>query len=155
MKNLIDLQANVASSVAALTETVGVKSQVTWEHPDVAGHFVKVELGYGGVSATRGNVGVGIAFDNLWGLLSTKEPGLLPVLPNVAAAPPNGAAPQSVTLSCSQANANIHFTLNGDEPTANSNVASGAVAVGAALTLKAKAFKANWQGSNTMSFVYT
>jgi hypothetical protein len=63
-------------------------------------------------------------------------------------------APQHITLSCTTLYASIHYTIDGSEPTENSPVCNSDVSVDKTLTLKAKAFRDNWQPSETVTRHY-
>jgi hypothetical protein len=62
---------------------------------------------------------------------------------------------QNVTISCATEGATIYYTINGAEPTETSIEYSGPVAINATTNLKAKAFKTNWDPSDTASGAYT
>lgn len=61
---------------------------------------------------------------------------------------------QEVTLSCSTAGAEIHYTTNGDEPTASSSVYSSPIKVETTTTIKMVAIKGDDQ-SDIVSATYT
>jgi Chitobiase/beta-hexosaminidase C-terminal domain len=137
------------------TETYGILNSVLWEHPDKPGWFIMATFGYGGVKFKRDTEEIAISFNELFALMTGKDPALLPVLPIVTADHPAGAHPQTVALSCTQAGVQIRYTTNGTEPTSASTLYAGPLTISAAETLKAKAFKTNWQPSLTASFTYT
>jgi hypothetical protein len=62
---------------------------------------------------------------------------------------------QSVSISCSTADAVIHYTNNGNDPTESSAVYSSGISVSSTTTIKAKAYKAGWTASNTATATYT
>ncbi len=62
---------------------------------------------------------------------------------------------QSVELSSSTLGAVIHYTTDSSAPSENSEVYSKAVPVPYSMTVKAKAFKKDWNASNTASGNYT
>jgi hypothetical protein len=62
---------------------------------------------------------------------------------------------QNVSISTTTADASIYFTTNGDEPTESSTLYTTPVSVAVSTTLKAKAFKAGMDPSNTATAVYT
>lgn len=64
-------------------------------------------------------------------------------------------AAQSVTISCATAGATIHYTTNGDTPTAASPVYTGAITVAATATIKAYAIKEGLADSPVTTGVYT
>jgi len=71
---------------------------------------------------------------------------------------PSGGAYESgktVTITTTTAGAEIHYTTNGDEPTASDPVAAGPVTLVRTCTLKAKAFKTDWVTSQTTTGSYT
>ncbi len=61
----------------------------------------------------------------------------------------------SVTLSCTTSGATIRYTTNGTNPTEISTAYSSAIAVSKTTTIKAKAFKADWNSSETTTGIYT
>ena len=62
---------------------------------------------------------------------------------------------QNVTISCETTGATIHYTTNGDEPTASSPAYSSAIEVGESMTIKAIAVKEGLDDSNVASAAYT
>ena len=60
-----------------------------------------------------------------------------------------------VTLSTATSDATIYYTTDGTEPTASSNVYSGAITINEAVTIKAIAVKAGYVDSTAASFAYT
>ena len=74
------------------------------------------------------------------------KPGLVsrPVL-----VPPSGSSSETtaVTMQCGTVGAAIYFTMDGSEPTENSTVYRKAVRVPPGTTLKARAFRAEWEAS--------
>jgi len=62
---------------------------------------------------------------------------------------------QSVALSTTTAGALIRYTLDGNDPTWSSPIYKGPVTVDATLTLKAKAYKADWVPSSVTAASYT
>jgi methionine-rich copper-binding protein CopC len=62
---------------------------------------------------------------------------------------------QSVTISCSTDGATIHYTTNGDTPTAGSPTYTGAIAVDATKTIKAIAVKDGMTNSGVATAEYT
>ncbi|HET7294697.1 MAG TPA: chitobiase/beta-hexosaminidase C-terminal domain-containing protein [Vicinamibacteria bacterium] len=62
---------------------------------------------------------------------------------------------QNVTLASLTSGATIRYTTDGSDPTGGSTQYSSAVAVGASLTLKARAFKSGMPDSNVDSRIYT
>ncbi|WP_320128428.1 chitobiase/beta-hexosaminidase C-terminal domain-containing protein [uncultured Sphaerochaeta sp.] len=62
---------------------------------------------------------------------------------------------QQVTLSCSTANAVIHYTIDGSEPTVASSVYTGAFTVMGTTTVKALAVKTNLINSSVATVTYT
>jgi hypothetical protein len=75
-----------------------------------------------------------------------------------AATPPGGsyAAAQSVELECSTLEADIYYTLDGTDPTEESDLYSGAITIpaGATIVIKAKAFRYGWYDSAVMTETY-
>ena len=59
------------------------------------------------------------------------------------------------TLACADNDAEIHYTLDGSEPTITSPFYIVPVPLTATTTVKAKAFKTNWLASETATAVYT
>ena len=83
-----------------------------------------------------------------------------PVTPEVAApvfTPVAGNYADSVTfsLACATEGAEIRYTTDGTEPTETSLLYSAPITLTATTTVKAKAFKANWLASETVTAVYT
>jgi hypothetical protein len=75
-----------------------------------------------------------------------------------AIAPAAGAAPQAVTITCGTAGAAIYYTLDGSHPHAGNALAvlyAGPVNVVAAGTLRARAFKDGYVGSNASAADFT
>lgn len=64
-------------------------------------------------------------------------------------------AAQNVTLTSATENAVIRYTTDGSEPTASSQVYTGAIRVNSTTTIKAKAFKEGLTASATVTAVYT
>lgn len=62
---------------------------------------------------------------------------------------------QNVTISTTTADASIHYTTNGDEPTELSTPYTVPVEISSTTTLKAKAYKAGMDPSATATAVYT
>gem|GEM_PF-2469232 len=106
------------------------------------------------------NVGNGISVDsdiaidqndNLYAVNTAMSPGhsifyasRYIVEPQTPAASPAGgsySSSQTISLSCSTADAVIRYTLDGSTPTASSTLYSSPISVSQSLTLKAKAFK--------------
>lgn len=63
--------------------------------------------------------------------------------------------PQNVTLSCGTEDAVIRYTLDGSQPTANSQIYTGAINITETTTIKAKAYKEGMSDSTIVSAVYT
>jgi len=62
---------------------------------------------------------------------------------------------QSVTLSCATTGASMHYTTNGNTPTASSTTYSGAISISSTTTLKAIAVKSGMNNSGIFSATYT
>ncbi|MDM8539035.1 chitobiase/beta-hexosaminidase C-terminal domain-containing protein, partial [Desulfobacterales bacterium HSG17] len=62
---------------------------------------------------------------------------------------------QTVTISCTTADAEIRYTTDSSEPTEISALYSAPISISTTTTLKAKAFKTNWTSSETTSGLYT
>jgi Leucine-rich repeat (LRR) protein len=62
---------------------------------------------------------------------------------------------QNVSLSCSTADAIIHYTTDGSEPTESSTAYLSAISVSSTTTLKAKAYRIGWASSGTAAATYT
>lgn len=62
--------------------------------------------------------------------------------------------PQSVSITCGTTGAAIRYTVDGTEPTATSILYSSPFSVLADTTVKAKAFKTDWQDSASSSIAY-
>ncbi len=71
--------------------------------------------------------------------------------------PVAGTYADSVTfsLSCATENAVVRYTTDGSEPTETSTAYSTPIALTATTTVKAKAFKTDWQASETATAVYS
>ncbi len=63
-------------------------------------------------------------------------------------------AAQTVTLSCSTADARIYYTLDGSTPVLNSSLYSQPITINSSATLKVRAFKTDWEPSAVDSAVY-
>ena len=62
---------------------------------------------------------------------------------------------QSVSISCATSGASISYTTNGTDPSESSALYSSAVSISGTTTLKAKAFKTNFNPSSSATAVYT
>ena len=62
---------------------------------------------------------------------------------------------QSVTISCATEDVNIFYTLDGTEPTDESDLYSGAITISETATLKAIAYNADGESSEVTSATYT
>ncbi|MDD2230342.1 MAG: chitobiase/beta-hexosaminidase C-terminal domain-containing protein [Candidatus Cloacimonetes bacterium] len=62
---------------------------------------------------------------------------------------------QVVTITCTTDDASIYYTTNGTDPTESSTRYSSAISIKSTTTLKAKAFKAGYKPSSTLSAAYT
>ena len=60
-----------------------------------------------------------------------------------------------VTMACATADAQIRYTTDGTEPTAAATLYAAPITLTANTTLKAKAFKTNWNTSETVTATYT
>jgi len=56
--------------------------------------------------------------------------------------------PQSVSISCATEGAVIHYTTNGTAPTSSSTLYEGEIEINSNTTLKARAFKEDWNDSD-------
>jgi alpha-tubulin suppressor-like RCC1 family protein len=65
------------------------------------------------------------------------------------------STPQTPAMSTGTSGATIRYTTDGSEPTETSAATPPAPSVDASLTLKAKAFKAGWTASDTVTRTYT
>ncbi|MDR2156357.1 MAG: chitobiase/beta-hexosaminidase C-terminal domain-containing protein, partial [Clostridiales Family XIII bacterium] len=85
------------------------------------------------------------------------DAGALPVVAPVTADPPSGEVTSgtAISLSAATAGATIRYTTDGSEPTETSAVYTGPIELFADATIKAKAFKADMEASETSAFVYT
>lgn len=63
--------------------------------------------------------------------------------------------PQSVTVTCATPGAIIHYTTNGTDPTEASAIYTEPIAVNQTLTLKARAYKQDWDPSYIYPATYT
>jgi alpha-tubulin suppressor-like RCC1 family protein len=78
---------------------------------------------------------------------------------NPALSVPGGTynTPQSVTVTCATAGADIHYTTNGVEPTqADATIASGGtLSISDPTTLKVRAWRAGWTASDVLTTTYS
>jgi hypothetical protein len=58
-------------------------------------------------------------------------------------------------MACATADAQIRYTTDGTEPTAAATLYAAPITLTANTTLKAKAFKTNWNTSETVTATYT
>lgn len=88
---------------------------------------------------------------------STPTPTPQPVVEEVVILPGSGTYTQDVTvnMSTNTADASIYYTLDGTDPTESSTSYTQAFVVSTDTTIKAKAFKTNYQESNITSVSYT
>lgn len=89
---------------------------------------------------------------------SSVTAGVYAFAANPPIATPGGGAfaqPQSVTLSTTTPGAIITYTLNGSDPTEGSTPYAAPFVIASSATLKTRAFRAGWQPSATLTFVYT
>jgi hypothetical protein len=75
-----------------------------------------------------------------------------PVFTPVAGTYPDSV---SVSLACTTDGAEIHYTIDGTEPTEASALYSAPIVLTATTTVKAKAFKTDWFASETATATYT
>jgi len=70
--------------------------------------------------------------------------------------PPEGTyiTPQEVVISCLTPDSIIRYTTNGSEPDETSTEYTGPISVSSSMTIKAKAFKTNWDDSDTTTATY-
>ncbi len=61
---------------------------------------------------------------------------------------------QTVTITCATVGADIHYTINGNEPDENSNLYSVPLTITTTTTVKAKAFKNGFAPSTTTTEIY-
>lgn len=84
-----------------------------------------------------------------------------PTVATPVISPPSGSfnSEAQISLTCTTTSAQIRYTLNGEEPTITSTLYSHAypfsIMQGGQVTVKAKAFKTNWNPSPTASISYT
>ncbi len=62
---------------------------------------------------------------------------------------------QSVTITCSEAGADIRYTMNGSDPTNYSTLYDSPIPLTHSMSIKAKAYKDGWQSSSIASAYYT
>ncbi|MDM8537223.1 chitobiase/beta-hexosaminidase C-terminal domain-containing protein [Desulfobacterales bacterium HSG17] len=99
------------------------------------------------------------AFKTNWTSSETAS-GLYTITGKVAApafspAPGIYTTAQNVTITCSTSGAAIHYTTDGSEPTAASAAYTAPIPVSAATAIKTKAFKTDWDNSDTTTGEYT
>ncbi len=75
--------------------------------------------------------------------------------PTFAPNPGTFFVPQNVAISSTTAGAEIHYTTDGSEPTLDSSTYFSPVLIAGTATLKARAFKDGWNGSNISTGTYT
>ncbi len=97
----------------------------------------------------------GTTTGDLWQFTTVPQPTVATPTFNPDAGPYTGT--QNVTVSCSLADATIHYTTNGIDPTeSDPTIASGGtVQVDHSFTLKAKAWKGGYLASDVKSATYT
>lgn len=84
-----------------------------------------------------------------------------PVTPDTAATPTFSVAPGEVEqgtvveILCETEGAVIHFTVDGTEPTADSDVYTDAIVIEEDMTIKAMAMREGWNDSSVATAVYT
>ncbi|MCR4858777.1 MAG: chitobiase/beta-hexosaminidase C-terminal domain-containing protein [Bacteroidales bacterium] len=81
----------------------------------------------------------------------------IPVVATPTLTPGTGIYADSVvvTMACATADAQIRYTTDGTEPTAAATLYAAPITLTANTTLKAKAFKTNWNTSETVTATYT
>ncbi len=62
---------------------------------------------------------------------------------------------QTVSILCATEGAQIHYTINGSEPTESSALYQNSISITSTTILKAKAYQTNWANSQTATAVYT
>ncbi|MDM8525122.1 chitobiase/beta-hexosaminidase C-terminal domain-containing protein [Desulfococcaceae bacterium HSG8] len=98
------------------------------------------------------------AFKSGWGESTTAE-GTYTItgkaaMPVFSPKPGTYTEIQHVTLSCATSGAAIHYTTDGSEPSDNSPLYISPIPVSENMTIRAKAFKAQWDSSDTASGIY-
>ena len=80
----------------------------------------------------------------------------MPVVQTPSFSPAGGTyhQPQTVSISCATQGATIRYTLNGEEPTVNSQVYTSPLSINQTTTVKAKAWKNGYQTSQTATATY-
>ena len=98
------------------------------------------------------------AWKTNWNPSAVKSADYIPYLDKPTFSPDSGTytLPQTVTISCPTSGAVIHYTTNGDVPTESSTIiaSGGTVNIAVSKTLKAKAWKPNWNPSEVKSADY-
>ncbi len=86
----------------------------------------------------------------------TTEPHVKPVVATPALSPAGGTYSnmQSVTISCSTVGASILYSVDGTEPTPSSILYTNPVNISSTATLKARAFKTDWDASEIATANY-
>ena len=97
-----------------------------------------------------------------YALLYVQDDGSTPTQtvakPTISPASGNYKTPQSVTITCATEEAEIHYTTDGSDPTANSTLYTGAITVNtpnATTTIKAIGVKADMNSSGIATATYT
>ncbi|MDM8551628.1 chitobiase/beta-hexosaminidase C-terminal domain-containing protein, partial [Desulfobacterales bacterium HSG2] len=75
--------------------------------------------------------------------------------PSFSPAPATYTTPQTVELSCPSSGASIYYTTDGSEPGEHSRLYTAPVSVSHTTTIRAKAFKSDWEPSATATGIYT
>lgn len=75
--------------------------------------------------------------------------------PSISPASGNYGSPQTVSINCATTGATIRYTLDGTEPTANSQIYSTPISIATTTTVKAKGFKSGMSDSSTATAVLT
>lgn len=99
----------------------------------------------------------GITFDgSQFRLKVTADDGTIRMVATPVIDPPGGTfnTPFEATISCATANAEIRYTIDGSEPSPSSALYTEAITISSPTNFKAKAFRQDWQPSETAVEMY-
>ncbi len=96
------------------------------------------------------------AFKDNWSDSDTMEAEYKLRVVNPVLSSPGGtySAPQSVSITCVTAGAEIRYTIDGGFPNSSSTLYTEPIQINENTTLRVKAFKTGWQDSNLITAVY-
>ncbi|MFC1552249.1 chitobiase/beta-hexosaminidase C-terminal domain-containing protein [Candidatus Latescibacterota bacterium] len=77
-----------------------------------------------------------------------------PATPTFSLSPGTYTSAQDVSINCETSGATIHYTTDGSDPTESSSTYSNSLNIASTMTLKARAYKSNWDPSGIASVIY-